>query len=360
MTVRDLEVWLTELLPIEECCKSFYLENGNITIGDYYRLKSKTSRNLMKDHLFLKLDNTYGSAGSLLNKYGTLTTFYNDPWFKDDSILVRKHTRYFPEVCYQMQSISLCYMMSGQCKKTVQFLDRTETLQLEAEDICILPPMILQSDQVYSDEGIMLHFSIRQDILASVLDSLLPDSLMLPFFSKVAHGQNVMDYLVLSAKGDKNIKEIFLTIALEYCLKKRHWEKIIMLQLGLIFSYLQRSCLDTCRFSPLISNEFDYIPGFLNYIQYHFSNFSLKEMSAFFHLSPNYICKLYKKQMGTTITQTLQMIRESKAKSLLKTTDFSVRQIGEMVGYEDTTYFIRMFKEKTGVTPLQYRKKQAM
>lgn len=353
--IRELEKWLIKLLPVEQCCKSFYLKYGNITLGDYYHLKSKALWSDVKHSVFCNLDNTYCPTTPKLDKYGNATTFTNDIWFGDDPVLVRKHTRYFPKALFQMQSIDLSYMLSGQCIKTITLRNRTEVLQLNTGDICIIPPMVQQCDEIFQDEGIMLIFSIRQDILASLMNDFLPDLHFFPFFSKVALGRDIKDYMILSSKDDKNIRDAFLTIALEYCLKKTHWKKIIVHQLGLIFSYLQREHFDTCRYSIPKTNEFDHISGFLSYIQYHFSDFSLPDMGEFFHLSPNYICKLYKKQMGCTITQTLQNVRVSKAKTLLETTNFPVWRIAQMIGYEDTTYFIRIFKKTVGTTPLQYR-----
>jgi YesN/AraC family two-component response regulator len=48
-------------------------------------------------------------------------------------------------------------------------------------------------------------------------------------------------------------------------------------------------------------------------------------------------------------------LRISKAKELLKNTDKSVVEIAELIGYNDSNYFFRVFKKNTGVTPQQYR-----
>ena len=49
-------------------------------------------------------------------------------------------------------------------------------------------------------------------------------------------------------------------------------------------------------------------------------------------------------------------IRIDRAKQLLVSTGFSVGRISDMVGFDNTKYFSRIFKEKTGVQPIAYRK----
>lgn len=52
----------------------------------------------------------------------------------------------------------------------------------------------------------------------------------------------------------------------------------------------------------------------------------------------------------------MNRIRIEKAKELLISTDEKIVEISQMVGIENTNHFIRLFKEKTGVTPLTYRR----
>ena len=60
---------------------------------------------------------------------------------------------------------------------------------------------------------------------------------------------------------------------------------------------------------------------------------------------------MYKRQI-----KYLNRIRIEKAKELLISTDEKIVEISQMVGIENTNHFIRLFKEKTGVTPLTYRR----
>ena len=65
----------------------------------------------------------------------------------------------------------------------------------------------------------------------------------------------------------------------------------------------------------------------------------------------------YKKNYGVTILNDLVAIRISHAKSLLRFSDTSIEQIALSCGFQDAGYFIKVFRNAEGMTPLVYRKK---
>lgn len=73
-------------------------------------------------------------------------------------------------------------------------------------------------------------------------------------------------------------------------------------------------------------------------------------------LNPSYLSRIFKEKNGTTFSEYLTGVRIEKSKGLLIGTNMKVKEIGETVGYYKTNYFIKLFKEYTGVTPGDYRK----
>lgn len=93
----------------------------------------------------------------------------------------------------------------------------------------------------------------------------------------------------------------------------------------------------------------------LTYLNAHYSDdISLKKISEEFHLNSSYISQLIKSETGLTYTQYVTELRIGKARELLKTTDMSLSEISEAVGFNDYFYFIKKFKKETGVTPGKY------
>lgn len=87
------------------------------------------------------------------------------------------------------------------------------------------------------------------------------------------------------------------------------------------------------------------------------SKISLEELSAQFFISKFHLSREYKKAYGTTIGNALTTQRISHAKSMLRFTEDSVDTIALNCGFQDSAYFIKVFKKAENMTPLQYRKK---
>lgn len=83
---------------------------------------------------------------------------------------------------------------------------------------------------------------------------------------------------------------------------------------------------------------------------------SLKDVASAVHLNPSYFSVLFKEQTRLTFSEYLTRKRLQTAKKLLLTTNLSIEEIAEKVGYQTAKYFIRLFKEYEGITPSKYRK----
>ncbi len=89
----------------------------------------------------------------------------------------------------------------------------------------------------------------------------------------------------------------------------------------------------------------------------YYKNISLNEVADMFFISANYLSERFKREVGCTFMDYLTRIRIEHAKILLKEDDLTVGEICSMVGYENSTYFNKVFKRKVGVSPGQYRRK---
>ena len=92
------------------------------------------------------------------------------------------------------------------------------------------------------------------------------------------------------------------------------------------------------------------------YISEHFSNpLTLEEVAAYVHLHPSYFSTLFKSSTGSSFKEYLNMVRIEESKRLLSNTDYSIIDIAVAVGFEDQSYFSKVFKKYTGLTPKQFR-----
>ena len=92
------------------------------------------------------------------------------------------------------------------------------------------------------------------------------------------------------------------------------------------------------------------------YLELHFQeNISLKMLEDEFYFNASYISRIFKLKTGENYSDYLLRIRICRAKELLSTDTFSVRQISEMVGFSSSKYFSKVFKDMEGVQPITYR-----
>lgn len=93
------------------------------------------------------------------------------------------------------------------------------------------------------------------------------------------------------------------------------------------------------------------------YVNEHFNRkLTLTEIADQNFISRHALSLAFKDIVGTTFKEYLLLFRITEAKKLLITTDFSVSQIAEAVGYVNVNNFVKIFKDREGTTPLQYRK----
>ncbi|WP_181186230.1 helix-turn-helix transcriptional regulator [Alkalicoccus urumqiensis] len=96
-----------------------------------------------------------------------------------------------------------------------------------------------------------------------------------------------------------------------------------------------------------------------SYIQAHYRERSLqiKDVAAAFLYHPDYVTKIVKQKTGLTALQFLQYQRLRHAKKLLLTTNNSLDAVAQDSGFKEGAYFSRLFKQKEGMTPGEYRRR---
>lgn len=111
---------------------------------------------------------------------------------------------------------------------------------------------------------------------------------------------------------------------------------------------------------PVTSSENPYIAGILSYISEHLSEqMAIGDIADTLHLNPQYVMRLFKKEVGCSILQYITAKRIGLAVRLLDETSLSVTDVAAQAGFDNYSYFTRIFKRFTNDTPSSYRKASA-
>lgn len=127
-----------------------------------------------------------------------------------------------------------------------------------------------------------------------------------------------------------------------------------------IASYLARSL---GRFTDLVFDMVDakhskVMRTAIEYINANFArNISLGDVAQHVGYSPAYFSRIFKEEMDLTFKEHLNNIRIEKSKALLLGSPISVAEICHLVGFNDQSYFCKIFRSITGVSPDKYRKR---
>ena len=85
---------------------------------------------------------------------------------------------------------------------------------------------------------------------------------------------------------------------------------------------------------------------------------SIDDYAESLHISTNWFIHNFKQYAGMSPAQYILSLRMVNAQSLLERTTYNIKEISEIVGYENPLYFSRVFKKEIGKSPVQYRKER--
>ncbi len=123
--------------------------------------------------------------------------------------------------------------------------------------------------------------------------------------------------------------------------------------MDLYITYMMRVARQYLASEPEDENA---VSSLLQYVDAHFrEEISRSDLSEMFFFDPDYITRIFKRERGMSYKNYIIEKRLTLAKKLLKETDSSIRDVSLMVGYDNYSYFTRLFKKSYGVTPAEFR-----
>jgi AraC-like DNA-binding protein/mannose-6-phosphate isomerase-like protein (cupin superfamily) len=270
---------------------------------------------------------------------------------KDKMIMVRKHTRFVDFPLHRHDYIEINYVFNGELKQKVGGRE----IHLKRGELLLLNQHIDHEIKASTSDDIIINFIIRPAFFELILSYLSSGNVVSDFLinSLYNHTQNGQ-FLYFKVAEVQPIQELIGKILDEIINPSSFSESTIKLYMGLFMIELIKNA-DKVEKSQESSLKHFLVVEILKYIEEHYKEASLTELATQSN-QPHYaLSKIIKKATGHTFKDLLQERRLLKAKELLEGTDLSVIAIVEEVGYDNISYFYRIFKGKYGQTPKEFR-----
>lgn len=265
-------------------------------------------------------------------------------------ITVRKHTRFihFPEHTHDY--VEVIYMVQG---KTTHFING-EKVELGEGDLLFMSQNAVQEILPAGREDIGINFIILPEFFDTTLQMLSEETPLRRFLVECMKGESsestYLHFKVGNVLPIRNLLENMIWTLVNEPSGRQTINKITM---GLLFLNLMNHTE-----SLSYQNEEQRLKlSILNYVEDHYRGGSLEELSTFLHYDFSVLSREIKKMFGKNYTELVQEKRIAQACFMLQNTSISVADISAHVGYENTSYFYRVFQKCTGMTPREYRKK---
>ena len=95
----------------------------------------------------------------------------------------------------------------------------------------------------------------------------------------------------------------------------------------------------------------------ISYLKANYAtDLNVNDIAKAVHLSPFYLSRIFKEELGITMIEYLTEVRISAARNLLESSDLVLKDIAQKVVYSDVTYFSRLFKKRMGISANEYRR----
>lgn len=264
-------------------------------------------------------------------------------------LAVRPHTRFaeFPE--HSHDYIEVVYMCLG---STTHIINGKEVLLSEGE-LLFLSRNARHSILTASENDIAINFIILPEFFSNSLSSLGDEDTPLRRFitDSLDNSSGESDYLLFKVSQElpvQNLVENLIWILLNDTRNKRMVNRITM---ELLFQHLM-NCADSISYGN--SND-ELVIKFLKYIDDNYKDASLSEAAALLFCDSSWLSREIKKRTGKNYTELIRERRLSQAVFYLKNTNMSIGDIVESVGYDNASYFYRIFSEKYNMTPKEFR-----
>ncbi len=259
-----------------------------------------------------------------------------------------------PVLDHSHNYVELVYMYGG---STVHVINETRILRLEPNDLLLLKQGTVHAAYPADDEAVAVHFFLMPEIFFHPELTAENESILHHFITRPVIGDHCSaDYLHFHLQDMLPAQNLLENIIWSMSGDKKGRQEINLATMGILIMELFHNGDKTELHDPAQYEEKIAINAY-QYLVNNYTTATLEEFAAMSMQPTYYISRLFKRHFQVTFTECLQLIRMIRAANYLSSTAKPVEEIIAEIGYENSSYFHRLFKERYGMTPKQYRDK---
>lgn len=266
---------------------------------------------------------------------------------------IRPNTRFiaFPEHSHNF--IEIIYMCSGKQK---HIINGNIEITLNKGELLLLNQHARHSTGFANKDDIAINFVVLPQFFNTALEMIGSDNIISNFLISGLTGKgHEINYMHFNVSDVLPIQNLLENLMWSIVYKQPNRRNINQITMGLLFLQLL-SLTDRLITNNYGSSADNIVMQVLGEIEQNYQTAELNSIAKKFGVSAAYVSSSVKELTGKTFKELLMEKRLSAAAAMLKKSGLSVNGIILSVGYENTSYFYRIFNARYGMTPKEYRK----
>ena len=271
---------------------------------------------------------------------------------KGHLIEIRPHTRFahFPK--HRHNYVEMIYMC---CGSTTHIINDSDRIVLNEGDLLFLNQNVTQEILPAGKDDIAVNFIILSEFFDRSIAMMEKENNLYDFLISALSGDaSLSSYLHFQARDIIPVQNLMENMIWTLLHKRSNTNTLNQVTMGLLFMNLS-SFATTLNQNDPNQYEQNLVFSVLKYIESHYKHGTLEEISKEIRQPTYYVSRLLKKHTGSNFKELLQQKKLQQAAYLLSQTTLSAESVMGAVGYENSSYFYRKFREKYGCSPKEYR-----
>ena len=266
-------------------------------------------------------------------------------------IQIRPHARFVHYPKHSHNFIEAVYMCTGQTRHIIN----GDEVVLQEGEILFLSQNAVQEIFPAGKDDIAVNFIILPEFFDVTLQLIgEEENLIRDFVVGCLQGHDSsIDYLHFKVAEVLPIQNLMENLIWTIWNNQQNKRSINQVTMALLFLHLINHTDKI--YAGENNRDQDTILAVLRYVEENYRNGKFEDLAATLNYDMYWLSRMVKKQTGMTFTELMQIKRLSQATFLLRTTKLSVADIGNRVGYDNLSYFHRIFRERYSQSPKNYR-----